>query len=47
MISDRVSFIAPVTILPGENEMECLALGGLRVQRGEETAREYVKVEID
>lgn len=44
MISDRVSFIAPVTIYPGENEMESLALGGLRVMRGEETARDYVKV---
>ncbi len=46
MVSERVSFIAPVTILPGENEMECLALGGLRVMRGEEIAKEYTKVEI-
>lgn len=35
-ISERVSFIAPVTILAGENEMESLALGTLRVLRGEE-----------
>lgn len=40
-IKKRVSFIAPVEILPGENEMESLALGTLRVLRGEEAAREY------
>ena len=38
-IIQRVSFIAPVCIVPGENEMEALALGGLRVLRGQETAR--------
>lgn len=40
-ITERVSFIAPVTVIPGENEMESLALGALRVLRGEEKAREY------
>lgn len=45
MISDRVSFIAPVTVYGGENEMQSLALGGLRVQRGEEKAKEFHKVE--
>lgn len=40
-IIERVKFIAPVEILPGENEMESLSLGALRVLRGEETAREY------
>jgi butyrate kinase len=40
-ISERVGFIAPVSILPGENELESLALGILRVMRGEETAHEY------
>ena len=40
-IKDYVSFIAPITIVPGENELESLALGGLRVVRGEEKAREY------
>lgn len=40
-IKDYVSFIAPVVIVPGENEIESLALGGLRVVRGEETAREF------
>lgn len=41
MIEPYVSFIAPVVILPGENEMESLAEAGLRLLRGEETAKEY------
>jgi len=40
-IKKRVEFIAPVEIMPGENEMESLAYGILRVLRGEEKAREY------
>lgn len=40
-ISRRVSFIAPVVIVPGEEELESLALGALRVLRGEEQARKY------
>jgi butyrate kinase len=40
-IKERVSFIAPVLVYPGEDEMEALALGGLRVLRGEEQAKEY------
>lgn len=40
-ISSRVSFIAPVVILPGENEMEALAQGALRVLRGVENAKLY------
>lgn len=40
-IIERVKFIAPVVIMPGENEMEALALGTLRVLRQEETAHEY------
>jgi butyrate kinase len=40
-IRDRVAFIAPVKVLPGENELEALAQGALRVLRGEETAGEY------
>lgn len=40
-IADRVSFIAPVKIYPGEMEMQALALGGLRVMRGEEKPRTY------
>ena len=42
-IRDRVSFIAPVVIYPGENEMDALASGALRVLRGEEEAMTFVK----
>ncbi len=38
LIRDRVQFIAPVSIMPGEMEMEALALGALRIVRGEESA---------
>jgi len=41
MIEPYVKFIAPVVILPGENEMEALANAGLRLLKGEETPREY------
>ncbi len=42
-IVDRVKFIAPVEIIPGENEMESLTLGALRVLKGEEKAKEYTE----
>ena len=41
MIVPMVDWIAPVTIMPGENEMQSLAEGVLRVLRGEEKARFY------
>jgi butyrate kinase len=41
-ITERVEFIAPVAIFPGENELESLALGALRVLRGQEVAHEFV-----
>lgn len=44
-IRAHVEFIAPVVVYPGEDEMLSLALGGLRVLRGEETAKIYTKVE--
>ena len=37
----RVRFIAPVRVVPGELEMEALALGALRVLTGEERPRRY------
>lgn len=40
-IEERVKWIAPVLIYPGEEEMKALALGGLRVLRGEEKAKDY------
>ena len=42
-IEKRVKFIAPVEIMPGENEMEALALGTLSVLSGEEAARDYTE----
>ena len=42
MVTERVSFIAPVMVLPGENELESLALGALRILRGEEEAHEFI-----
>lgn len=41
-IQERVEFIAPVKIVPGENEMEALVQGVLRVYRDEEPAKEYI-----
>ena len=41
MIKRFVAFLAPVDIYPGENEMEALALGALRVLRGQETAAPF------
>lgn len=40
-ICEYVKFIAPIEIIPGENEMESLTMGILRVLRGEEEAIEY------
>jgi butyrate kinase len=40
-IEEMVSFIAPVVIYPGEDEMLALAEGGLRVLNGEEKAKVY------
>ncbi len=37
-ISEYCDWIAPVVVIPGENEMTALAEGTLRVLRGEETA---------
>ena len=40
-IREYVQFIAPVCVMPGENEMEALAQGGLRLLTGQEVARTY------
>jgi butyrate kinase len=40
-IKDRVGFIAPVTVYPGENEMDSLAWGALEGMRGNEPIREF------
>ncbi len=41
LIKERVDFIAPVMVYPGEDEMEALAYGALRVLKGEEEAKTY------
>ncbi|MCK9525942.1 MAG: butyrate kinase, partial [Limnochordia bacterium] len=40
-VKERVEFIAPVTVIPGENELEALAFGALRVLTDQEEARVY------
>ncbi len=40
-IKKRVDFLGTIFVLPGEDEMEALAMGGLRVLKGEEQAKEY------
>ena len=41
-IIERVKFIAPVAVVPGEEELESLAAGALRVLRGEEEPLTYL-----
>jgi butyrate kinase len=41
LVRERVEFIAPVYIFPGEQEMKALAMGALRVLKGEESAKTY------
>jgi len=40
-IKERVAFIAPVKVYPGENEMKALVQGVLRVLKGEEQLKSY------
>ncbi|KUO63177.1 MAG: butyrate kinase [Gracilibacter sp. BRH_c7a] len=40
-IMDYIEWIAPVKVAPGENELQALAEGGLRVLRGEEKEKTY------
>ncbi|WP_425059466.1 Butyrate kinase 2 [Sporomusa carbonis] len=40
-LKDYIGFIAPVVVLPGENELQALAEGAYRVLTGEEAAKEY------
>jgi butyrate kinase len=41
LITERISFIAPVKLVPGEEEMGALAGAALRVLRGTESAKKY------
>jgi butyrate kinase len=40
-IRERCGFIAEIKVYPGQDEMKALAMGGLRVLRGQEEAKEY------
>lgn len=40
-ISEKISFLSPVHVYPGEREMEALALGVLRILKGEEREKNY------
>ncbi len=42
LIQEKVSFIAPVMIFPGEEEMQALAAGAYRVIHGEEVVNHYL-----
>lgn len=42
LIKDRVSFISDILVFPGEDEMEALVFGALRVLNQEEKYKEYV-----
>ena len=44
-IIERVNFIAPIEIFPGEFEIESMANGVYRVLTGAETAKEYIERE--
>jgi len=41
LISEKVGFIAPIVVYPGEDEMLALAQGVIRVLSGEEEVKEY------
>ena len=41
MVIGYLDTLARVVVIPGENEMEALALGGLRLLRGEEPVHTF------
>ena len=45
-VKRMVSFIAPVVIYPGEDEMHALAMNGLLVLKGEILAKDYDETTI-
>ncbi|WP_191560864.1 butyrate kinase [Metabacillus idriensis] len=46
-ISSYIDWIADVIVFPGENELQALTEGALRVLRGEEPAKEYLDQKMD
>lgn len=45
-LTEMIGFIAPITVMAGEFEMEALAAGALRVLSGQETAKEYTGLPV-
>ena len=45
-LTEMIGFIAPITVMAGEFEMEALAAGALRVLTGQEEAKEYTGVPV-
>ena len=45
-LKEYISFIGKVVIIPGEEEMQALSNGVLRVLNGEEKAQEYTGVPV-
>ncbi len=45
-LTPYISWIAPITVMPGEFEMEALAAGALRVARGEEEPNVYTGIPV-
>lgn len=45
-LTEMLSFIAPITVMAGEFEMEALAAGAVRVLSGEEKAKEYTGIPV-
>lgn len=41
VLEQKIGFIAPITVYPGEDELLALAQGALRVLKGEEEPKEY------
>lgn len=41
ILEQKIGFIAPITVYPGEDELLALAQGALRVMKGEEAAKVY------
>ncbi len=45
-ITERVAFLAPVEVIPGEREMEALARNALQVLRGDQKAKTYEQEKV-
>ena len=45
-LTEMLSFIAPITVMAGEFEMEALAAGAIRVLSGKEEAKTYTGIPV-